>query len=300
MLLVWLCGRVPDLQSGGCGFESQPGLLRTKVYSAFHPFRVGKWVPAAAGKAKAGMAHSDCGWMCGCAGKTVKSLENTCHTWALLRWWFTMRRRYIKCMQLYFTLRLRRNKGTDWLDLTSLFTPSGAYRPQTKCLHPRPCCTAASTCRQFIPVSCISLSKFIFLWSYVLRCPSGFQYRLFRYTYFISSQCTEQPFPFCSLQLRWCRFLFSPFQSSSLSVLATWYSVSYANICLWKPESCWLFFSVSFHVFDAYINMFYTLELNNFTLVRLRRTFDLHTFSMVFCLPKIINIECGLTELLRK
>ena len=27
----WLCGRVPDLQSGGCGFESRPGLLRTKV-----------------------------------------------------------------------------------------------------------------------------------------------------------------------------------------------------------------------------------------------------------------------------
>ena len=24
------------------------------------------------------MAHSDCGWTCGCAGKTVKSLENTC------------------------------------------------------------------------------------------------------------------------------------------------------------------------------------------------------------------------------
>jgi len=29
------------------------------------------------------MAHSDCGWTCGCAGKTVKSLENACHTWAL-------------------------------------------------------------------------------------------------------------------------------------------------------------------------------------------------------------------------
>ena len=29
------CGRVPDLQSGGCGFES--GLLPTKVYSAYHP-----------------------------------------------------------------------------------------------------------------------------------------------------------------------------------------------------------------------------------------------------------------------
>ena len=68
-----MCGRVPDLQSGGCGFESHPGLLRTKLYSAFHPSGVGKWVPAAVGKAKAGMAHSDCGWTCGCAGKTVKS-----------------------------------------------------------------------------------------------------------------------------------------------------------------------------------------------------------------------------------
>ena len=39
----WLCGRVPaGLQSGGCGFESRPGLLRTKVYSAFHPSGVGK------------------------------------------------------------------------------------------------------------------------------------------------------------------------------------------------------------------------------------------------------------------
>ena len=37
MVREWLCGRVPDLQSGGCGFESQPGILRTKVYSAFHP-----------------------------------------------------------------------------------------------------------------------------------------------------------------------------------------------------------------------------------------------------------------------
>ena len=96
--LCVLCGRVPDLQSGGCGFESQPGLLRTKVYSAFHP-GVGKWVPAAA--EKAGMAHSDCGWTCGCAGKTVKSLENTRHTWAHLQWWFTTKRRYIKCMHLY-------------------------------------------------------------------------------------------------------------------------------------------------------------------------------------------------------
>ena len=61
---------MPDLQSGGCRFESQLVLFRTKVYSAFHPSGVGKWVPAAAGKAKADMAHSNCGWTCGCAGKT--------------------------------------------------------------------------------------------------------------------------------------------------------------------------------------------------------------------------------------
>ena len=30
----------------------------------------------------------------------LKSLENTCHTWALLRWWFTTKSRYIKCMHL--------------------------------------------------------------------------------------------------------------------------------------------------------------------------------------------------------
>ena len=59
---------------------SQPGQL------SFPSFGVGKWVPAIAGKVKAGMAYSGCGWMCGCAGKTVRSLENTCHTWALLRW----------------------------------------------------------------------------------------------------------------------------------------------------------------------------------------------------------------------
>ena len=34
-----------------------------KANSAFHPSRVGKWVPASAGKAKAGMVHSVSGWM---------------------------------------------------------------------------------------------------------------------------------------------------------------------------------------------------------------------------------------------
>ena len=58
-LLTWwtiiltnvVCGRVPDLQSGGCGFESRPGMLRTKVYSAFHTSGVGKWV-----------GPTSCGW----------------------------------------------------------------------------------------------------------------------------------------------------------------------------------------------------------------------------------------------
>ena len=76
---------------------------------------VGKWVPAAAWKAKAGMAHSDCGWTCGFAGKTVKSLEKTCHTWALLRWWFTTKRRYIKCMHLYLYTVIP--KGSSVADL---------------------------------------------------------------------------------------------------------------------------------------------------------------------------------------
>ena len=68
---------------------------------AFHLSGVDKWVPVIAGKAKAGMAHSDCRWTSGCAGKTVKSLKNTCHTWALLWWWFTTKRSYIKCMDLF-------------------------------------------------------------------------------------------------------------------------------------------------------------------------------------------------------
>ena len=40
--LVAVCYRVSDLRSGCCRFESRPGLVRTKVYSAFHPPGVGK------------------------------------------------------------------------------------------------------------------------------------------------------------------------------------------------------------------------------------------------------------------
>ena len=42
---------------------------------------------------------------------SVKSLENTCHPWALLRWWFTTKRRYIKCMHLYLYSWLDNKKG---------------------------------------------------------------------------------------------------------------------------------------------------------------------------------------------
>jgi len=37
--------------------------VTTQANSAFHPSRVGKWVPASAGKAKGGMVHSVSGWM---------------------------------------------------------------------------------------------------------------------------------------------------------------------------------------------------------------------------------------------
>ena len=51
-----MAGRMPDLQSGGCGFESRPGLLHTSTQPSIPPGSVNE-----AGKAKAGMADSDCG-----------------------------------------------------------------------------------------------------------------------------------------------------------------------------------------------------------------------------------------------
>jgi len=129
-----------DLQSGGCGFESQPGLLRTKVYSAFHSSGVGKWVPAAAGKAKAGrpMAHSDCGWTCGCAGKTVKSLENTCHS---LPERFcggdSLRRCAISSVRTFYlyayTIRLNLQCHYEYSECTPLNTRCQTVTPLLKC-----------------------------------------------------------------------------------------------------------------------------------------------------------------------
>ena len=51
----------------------------SQANSSSHPSGVGKWGPASAGQEKEGMVHS-----VGCAGKTVSSLENECHTSAPL------------------------------------------------------------------------------------------------------------------------------------------------------------------------------------------------------------------------
>ena len=60
-LVVSRCASGCVVECQSCNrFEFRPGLLHTKVYSAFHPSGVSKVVPAVAGKAKAGMAHSAC------------------------------------------------------------------------------------------------------------------------------------------------------------------------------------------------------------------------------------------------
>jgi len=79
--------------------------------SAYHPSGVGN--EYIAGKAKAGMARSDCRRMCGCVGKTPRSLENACHTWVLLRWHFT-RRHDIKCTYFTFTFYLHSPSATNY------------------------------------------------------------------------------------------------------------------------------------------------------------------------------------------
>jgi len=62
-----------------------------KANSAFHPFGVGKWVPASAGKAKAGIVHSASGWTRGVQVKLWDSLR-TCAIPERLRGVFTTRR----------------------------------------------------------------------------------------------------------------------------------------------------------------------------------------------------------------
>jgi len=77
---------------------------------------------AIAGNAKAGMARSDCGWTCGCAGNTVRSPENTCHTWALLR---CVSRR---CAMSSIPLPLRWLRRRRWWWWTWTFIKNGRTR----------------------------------------------------------------------------------------------------------------------------------------------------------------------------
>ena len=76
--------------------------------SAFHPFWVTKWVPASAGKAKAGMVHSVSGWMRGVQVKLWDPLRTRAIP-ARLRGVFTTRRYtnprlplpYLTCLSLF-------------------------------------------------------------------------------------------------------------------------------------------------------------------------------------------------------
>ena len=55
----------PECSRSDSGRTSMPNLALVdlpQANSAFHPSGVGKWVPALAGKAKAGMVHSVSGW----------------------------------------------------------------------------------------------------------------------------------------------------------------------------------------------------------------------------------------------
>ena len=65
----------------------------------------------------------------GCAGKTVKSLENTCHTWALLRWWF-MKRCYIQSLHTDSSHSLNHSSILPLMALTHswLFDQQGSLR----------------------------------------------------------------------------------------------------------------------------------------------------------------------------
>jgi len=78
-----------------------------KANSAVHPSGVGKWVPASAGKAKAGMVHSVGGWM---RGVQVKL-------------WDPLRMRAIpECLRGVFTTRRYTNTRLPYLYLSRLST----------------------------------------------------------------------------------------------------------------------------------------------------------------------------------
>jgi len=84
--------------------------------------------------------HSN-SWTNACAGKTVKSLDNACHTWALLQWGAFTKGRYIKCMTFTFFLRLKPNRKSGQSNLAkavwNLWGKSGPVPRVLKSLHPK-------------------------------------------------------------------------------------------------------------------------------------------------------------------
>ena len=85
------------------GFESRPGLLR-KFAPSIPPGSVNEYQLRLRRQRQLrliSIADERVG-----VQVTVKPLENTWHTWALLRRCFTTKRRYIKCMHLYCSLLL--------------------------------------------------------------------------------------------------------------------------------------------------------------------------------------------------
>jgi len=59
-----------------------------------------------------------------CRFKSVKSLENTCHTWSLLPWWFTTKRRY---RQVYAPLPLTATTPRGTVSHSCIVTEKQAF-----------------------------------------------------------------------------------------------------------------------------------------------------------------------------
>jgi len=129
-------------------------------------------------------------------------------------------------------------KDAPWLTYLNLFTPTGAGS-QTKRRHPRLSCAAATTSLQFIPLSCISLSRFrlqvfLGLLSCDVRLASGTEIVLVYMFYPFATYGLTISIFFSLAVLMWVLVQSFSKVHHCLSVLANWYSVSCTKICVWK------------------------------------------------------------------
>ena len=131
-----------------------------KANSAVHPSWVGKWVPASARKAKAGMVHSISGWTRGVQVKLWDPLR-TCAIPECLRGVFTMLRRTnsrlpLPAMWFYVAKDIGEGKwGCWWQGLDGCSSASGAARGWTWCW--------AQTTGKVSTVVCCQFSIFVFV-----------------------------------------------------------------------------------------------------------------------------------------